>query len=185
MVTMSRVQVIWSGTPVVGGGLSTFYFEAAVGTVAQQVAAVATFLANSETQRSSAITWATAADVAQIDSATGNLVGTSTVTPSTGAGTAAGDPAPFATQGLLRILTGVVVGGRLLRGRLFLPGVVEASSTGVPSAGYITAYNTVGAALIADVNSAWGIWSHTHGVFQPANGVSTWNRWAVLRSRRD
>jgi len=146
---------------------------------------VATFLAATETQRTTQITWATAADVATLNTQTGKLEGLTSTTPATGAGSAAGDPAPFATQGLLRLFTNTIVNDRLLRGRLFLPGVVEASSTGVPSAGYMTAYNTPAAALIADANTQWNVWSHTWGASSPVITASTWNRWAVLRSRRD
>lgn len=185
MTNLSRIQVIWSGTPVVGGGLSTFYMLNSVGTVAQQVAAVATFLDNSESSRSTSLSWATSADVAVIDDATGNLVSMESVTPETGVGTGTGDLAPYATQGLLRLYTTTVVGGRLLRGRLFLPGVTEGANTGIPSAGYISNYNTVAAALISDANTAWAVWSRTHGTSQAVSTATTWNRWAVLRSRRD
>jgi hypothetical protein len=179
------VQVIWSGPTVVGGGLSTFYFNDSVGTAAQNVSSVGTFLTTVATQMTSSLTWATASDVATLNVGTGNLESLTSTTPSTGAGSAAGDPAPYVTQGLLRLFTNIIAGTRLLRGRLFLPGVVEASSTGVPSAGYITAWNGAAATLIADANSEWSVWSRTHATLANITTASTWNRWAILRSRRD
>jgi hypothetical protein len=184
-VSINRIQVIWSGTPTVGGGLSTFYTAPAVGTVAQQVAAVAAFLTSTDSQRTTALSWATAPDVAEIDHLTGNLIGVQSVTPVTGTGAAAGDIQPYAVQGLLRLVTNVVVGTRLLRGRLFLPGSVESSNSGVPIAAYQTAYNTAAATLVAAANCEWMVWSRTHGSPQAVVNATTWNKWAVLRSRRD
>jgi len=130
--------------------------------------------------------WITGADVAVLNSVTGALEGTATVAQSSGAGSAAGDAQPPAVQGLLRLITSNVVAGRLLRGRLFLPGSLEASNTsGQPSAGYRTAYETPAAALIADANTEWQIWSQTHGVPAVVQSANVWTRWAVLRSRRD
>lgn len=184
---INRVQVIWTGTPVVGGGLSTFYFNSAVGTAAQQVSAVQTFLAATEDRRSTTLSWATAADVATLDIATGALTGITTTTPATGVGTAAGDIMPPSNQGLLRLLSSQIAGGRLIRGRLFLPGSIEGDnvSTGLPSNTYTADYNVAAAALIADANSEWRIWSPTHGVAPDVVTAVCWNKWAILRSRRD
>ena len=182
---MNRVQVVWSGTPTVGGGLSTFYFADTVGTPAQQVAAVAAFLTTTDTQRTTALSWATNPDVANLDIATGNLLGITSTTPSTGTGSATGDIQPYATQGLLRLVTNVVVGTKLLRGRLFLPGSVESSNSGIPISAYQTAYNGAAATLIGAANAEWLVWSKVHGQVAPVITATTWNKWAVLRSTRD
>lgn len=185
-MAINRVQAIWSGTIVEGGGLSTFYFDTGVGTPAQHVAAVATFLTATDDQRSTGAVWTTGADVAAVDEATGALVSVTSVATSTGTGTAVGDTMPPATQGLLRALSSVVVGGRLLRGRVFLPGAVESANIGgLPIAAYRTDYDTAAAALIANLNAQWVIWSRTHGVIAPVASANVWSKWAVLRSRRD
>jgi len=184
-MSLRRVQVIWSGTAIIGGGLSTFYFNDSVGTAQQNATSVGTFLTSLNTLFASGNSWATSPDVATLNVGTGALESLTSTTPVTGAGSAAGDPAPFATQGLLRMYTSVIAGGRLLRGRIFIPAVVEGSSTGVPSGTYTTAVNNAAATLIADGNSDWSVWSRTHGVLASVITANTWNRWAVLRSRRD
>jgi hypothetical protein len=182
---VNRVQVVWSGPSVVGGGLSTFYFFDNVGTPAQHVAAAALFLSSSEALRISGTVWTTVADVATLNTATGALEGITSTTTSTGTGTASGDATPPTTQGLLRLYSNTVVGGRLLRGRLFLPGVPETLSTGAPTAAFLTGYNASAANLVASANADWAVWSKTHGVLSSVQTANTWNKFAVLRSRRD
>lgn len=186
-MAVRRVQVVWTGATVEGGGLSTFYFNDAVGTAAQNVSSVAAFLAGTEGSRSSGLAWATVADVATLNVGSGALESITATTPSTGVGTASGDVLPMITQGLLRLVTSQIVNGRLLRGRLFLPGPVETvnSSAGAPLSGYLTDYNGDAATLVADANSDWSVWSITHGVLASVQTATVWNKWASLRSRRD
>jgi hypothetical protein len=186
-VAVNRVNVIWTGTPVVGGGLTVFNFDSATGTPAQQVAAVAAFLGATEDQRAASLSWTTAPDVQSLNVGTGVLEGSTATTPASGVGTAVGDALPPVVQGLLRIVTSQVVGGRILRGRIFLPGPTEAknSASGAPDSIIQTDYNTAGAALISDANTAWTVWSRTHGVNASVSTANMWNKWAELRSRRD
>lgn len=171
---------------VSGGGLSTFYFDSLAGTVTQQVTAVANFLVATDDRRSSGLTWAIENDVAQLNAATGALEGVSSGPLAIGVGTGAGDPLPPNAQGLLQIFTNVIAGGRLLRGRLFLPGSMEADSqVGAPNNTYITDYNAAGAALIADPNTLWVVWSRTNGSAHNVTAVNTWTKWATLTGRRD
>lgn len=184
---VNRVQVIWTGAPIQGGGLSTFYFNSAVGTAAQQVSAVAAFLAATEARRAGSLGWVTGVDVATLNTGSGALENVTTTTQASGAGTGAGDVLGPTQQGLLRMLTSVVAGGRLLRGRLFLPGTLESDngSTGQPSATFRTDYDTDAATLLGDANTDWSVWSQTHGILASVTAANTWNKWAVLRSRRD
>jgi len=182
---VNQVRVIWSGLPVVGNGLSTFNFSSTTGTAQQQATAVGTFLTATNDRRTTSITWTLDTDVPTLDVATGQLQAITTVTSAQALGTAAGDLIPFATQGLLRLFTGTIVGGRLLQGRIFLPGAVESDSNGGPTSTYMTDYDTAAAALVADANADWSVWSRTHGVLSSVAQGSTWNEWAVLRSRRD
>ena len=186
-MAINRVQVIWSGTLIAGGGLTNFYFDDATGTPAQQVAAVETFLDDTEASRSSTVSWATDPDVATLNVGTGTIEAITSVTAASGVGTASGDALSPATQGLLRIYTGTIVGGRLLRGRIFLPGAVESvnNATGGPMSAIAVDYNTAGAALVSDANTAWMCWSRTHSTAASVATVDFWAKWAVLRSRRD
>ena len=187
VVSVRRVRVVWSGDPTSGGGLSTFYFNDAVGTAAQNVASVATFLNATNDRRVAPCTWATEADVPTLNVGTGAIEGIVSTTPATGVGTAAGDALPPIAQGLLRLFTSQIVSGRLLRGRLFLPGAPESdsASTGGTSATYRSDYEAAAAALIADANSDWSVWSQTHGTLASIATASIWSKWASMRSRRD
>jgi hypothetical protein len=100
-------------------------------------------------------------------------------------GSAAGDPLPRATQGLIRWHTGVYVGGREVRGRTFVPGPTETFSTGAPTATYLTTAQTAVTNLLASVSADLHVWSKAHTVTYPATSGDPWNDWAVLRSRRD
>jgi len=186
-MAVNRVEVIWTGTPVAGGGLSTFYFDSAVGTATQQVTAVTGFLTSILDRISNTVTFATVADVATLNLTTGALEGFTSTAPQTGGGTSVGEPLPVGANGLLRLLTGSIVNGRLLRGRLFIPAPTESDNTagGVPSATYTGDINASAQVLRDDANTNWGVWSRTHGFFSPVATVSTWNKWGLLRSRRD
>lgn len=169
-----------------GGGLSNFYFNDDGGSVSQAVTSVVDFLNSTEDQRSSSLTWSCGGDIDTLNVGTGTLEATESFAPATGTGTASGDILPPATQGLLRIYTTQIVSGRLLRGRIFLPGAVESFSTlGRPVAAYGTDYNNAAATMISDSNSAWSVWSRTHGTLATVDSAQVWTEWATLRSRRD
>jgi len=188
-----RVPVFWSGPFTAGGGLSNFYYNSAGGTIAQAITATVLFLQATDDRRAVGCNWSCGTDVDTLNVGTGALEATDSVTPALGFGTAAGDAAPIATQGLLRMTTGVIgpppaggTSGRLLRGRLFLPAVVEADNTGgVPNGTYQTDYNTAASTLIGTANADWSVWSKTHGILASVLAASCWTQWAVLRSRRD
>lgn len=185
-MSVRRVQVIWAGLPTAGGGLSTFYFNTTVGTAANCVSAVGNFLTATEDQRTTTLTWSTHPDVVTLSDA-GVLEGTTSTSPASGVGIASSDQLSPTTQGLLRVLSSTVVAGRILRGRVFLPGATEGQNqaNGVPTTVYKSDYDAAAAALIADANTTWVVWSRTHATFATVVSASTWASWAVLRSRRD
>jgi len=185
-MALNRVQIAFTGNPTEGGGLATFYFDSSVGTVAQQMIAAQSFFSTTEGVRAPTCAWAGVPDVATIDEASGALTAVVSTATSSGVGTAAGVVLSPTTQGLLRNLSSVVVGGRLLRGRLFLPGATATHNVlGAPSSSYLTAYNGAASALIADPNTVWKIWSRTYGTSAAVTTANVWTKWAVLRSRRD
>jgi hypothetical protein len=198
MTNIYRVRTDLLGLPGLPG-ISTGYFLASGGTAQQAVSAWGNFwgamfglpLGNGLQANSQA-------QVDTLDDTNGQLV-TSTVTvPTTQSSAAAGETLPWATQGLVRMRTGVVSSGREIRGRLFIPGQLESNSFGSPLAAWITAVNTAGAALVSDANSVWCVWRrpkwntpppHTtppdrNGQAAPVATATAWTQWAVLRSRR-
>lgn len=128
-----------------------------------------------------------------IEATTGALTGAYVGTdPTSVVGSASGDNLPRQTQGLVRLSTATVVGGRRLRGRLFVPGPVEDSNdgAGLPTSTYVTDVTTAASTLLAAgaTASVPVVWHRptdgaggTHGVI---TGVATSPRWSVLRSRR-
>jgi len=167
--------------------LSTMYFDVVGGlTAANANAAVGTFWTAIRAHIATGTSIATEAEVGDIDIATGELTGLFPVTPVVTTGSGATDALPFATQGLLRWRTGVFVGGREVRGRTFLPAPIEGDSVvGIPSATYISNINSAAATLLGSAVADLMIYSKKNRDAVPALSGSVWNKWAVLRSRRD
>jgi len=185
-MSIYRVRTSFSGVVVSGGGFSTLYFLDSGGSAQDASDAAGAFWNAVDARLNQNLTWATEPDVDELNVGTGALEGSNAVTPTSGVGASSTEAIPYASQGLLRLRTGVVAGGRELRGRVFIPGMTEAdSSGGVVLAAAITAFDAAAASLISDSDSAWVVWSRTHGVAATVATASTWNQFAVLRSRRD
>lgn len=120
---------------------------------------------------------------------TGSFVGTQ---PANVTGTVATDALPKQTQGLCRLGTSSVVGGRRLRGRLFMPNPCEADNTpaGAPSSTYSSGITTAFGSLLTPgaTASAPVIWHRPQGGTGGASALITSiggaTSWSVLRSRR-
>lgn len=127
--------------------------------------------------------------MAVIDPATGVITGTATGDPGDEmVGTYAGDILPPATQGLLQIRTGSYVGGRELRGRLYVPYMPEGTAdNGKPNAGALAVLQYSAGQLAGDAatTNKVQVWSRKNGVIRPVSDVTVWSQFAVLRSRRD
>lgn len=169
-----------------GPGVSTFFFDTTGGTAQQAADAVSDFY---DSIKGFMVNYGTAtieSAVYTVDPATGQATNVTGVTGAVITGTVGTEGLPGATQGLLSLHTGVFVSGREIRGRLFIPGPTEANSDAtVPNGAYKLGVDSAAAALIADGNSDWVIWSREKGQFATITSAATWNRWAVLRSRRD
>lgn len=128
-----------------------------------------------------------------VEATTGVLTGAFAGTdPLTVTGAAAGDVCPRQTQGLLRLGTSTVINGRRVRGRLFLPGVLEADNNvnGVPFSTYTSDATTAFSSILTPGATASSpvIWHRPQGGAGGASpavtSVSCSPSWAVLRSRR-
>lgn len=169
------------GTP----WLSTMMFGT-VNSAQQSVNAVGVFWNALDARMVNTITWRTLNDVEEVGVG-GELIGVTQTTPVTSVGQLAQDPLPWATQGLIRWRTGAIIGGRELKGRTFIPGLSELDNgaQGDPAGTLLTTIQNAADALIADVNSAFSVWSRRHGQVRLATVGSAIDKWAVLRSRRD
>lgn len=179
-----KVRTLWTGGP--GGGLiTTHYFDQAGGSAVAANAAVGAFWTAVKPFITSGLSYATEAQVYAVSSVTGEITGLTPVGVISGAGTNATEALPFATQALVQWRTGVFTSGREIRGRTFIPGMVETSNVaGVPGGTLPATFNTAATALISDPTSQLVIWSQTHLTAATVVTGTTWGQWAVLRSRR-
>jgi len=166
--------------------LSTQYFNVIGGlTAANAVADLRTFWDSIKAQVANDLTFQIEAEVAEVDIATGEVTGIVPVTSSPVTGTETNDPEAWATQGLVRLRTGTYVGGREVRGRIFIPGPTwNQSSGGQPTSAYRTAIDSAMATLLGSSVSELMVYSRKHRDVVPVLSGTTWNQWAVLRSRR-
>lgn len=187
MALLDKVQTVWSGvagTPY----YSTMYFaDTGSATSAQDaVNAVQTFWSSIAANISNLLSWEVLGDVPIIDDSDGSLDGSWAVTNAIGAGTNAGQLLPRQANGIVRWETGVVVGGRRLRGHTFVPGPTESlnDAPGVPVAGYAGALTINGNLLIGDAGNELRVWSRKNGTSLPATFALGLSYWATQRSRR-
>lgn len=118
---------------------------------------------------------------------TGQIVGQVTGTGRTTVGTRNYDLAPLQTQLLVRWRTGEYIGGREIRGRTSIPLVGEASvsANGNVSQETIGSINLQAANLLSGIGGDFVVWSKKNGVWYAATSASCWEKFSVLRSRRD
>lgn len=185
MPIMGRIRTVFTGvagTP----WYSNIYVLGTEDDAAAQVDAVGEFWATVSALMTGVVDWTVEGDVAQIDSATGDLVGVTSETPVSGSGTNAGDPLPYANQALVNWSTSVFAGGRNIKGKTFIPALCEDSnSVGTllsASDGVIT---DAANALVAALNGSMVIYSPTNALAAEVTGASVPSKFAVLRSRRD
>lgn len=180
------MPVFWTGPPANGGGVSTFYFDDAAGSPAQAVTAVNNALVNFAPFVSNSLSASCGTDIDILDVATGTLQATTSFAPAVTPGSDVADPLPPVVQGLMKLTTTAIVNGRVIRGRIFLPGATEARSTaGVPTAGYLAAVAVFATGLIGAASTDWTVWSQTNGSqHSVASGVGA-TKWSFLKSRRD
>lgn len=152
------------------------------------VAAIDGFLADLDPSLVNGMVATVDSEVELVDPASGNVTGVYGTAGATETFVAGGDPLPYSTQMLIRWRTGQYVNGREVRGRTFIPGWTESSSTnGKPLPGTVSTMATIAASFLTAASGAGGlvIYSPTHGLDASVTSTSVWSEWAVLRSRRD
>lgn len=192
MVTLVQTEI--TGAAVTGGGVASLYFEDPSsdadldlciealntfwGTLCQFLDDDVTFQVSSLQQRFAASTGA----LQEVFTRPGGSAQTGIVTGST---------TPRATQALIRWRTSSVVGSRILQGRTYIPGIPTGAmtDTGLLNDTYIAGLQDAAEQLLSDTNNLLDIWHRPSGgaggVAHLVTGVSIWNQFAVLRSRRD
>lgn len=186
-MALIRVRTVWSG--VAGAPWYTNSHFEGTGDSAhatQAVQALDAFFDLLVASFHAPVTWVIEGNVSLIDIATGDLIGVRTVTPAGGSATGAGDGLPPTSQLLVQMHTSFYLGGRELRGRMFLPAQTEANNTatGVPAPAYCDGVKT-GAQTLADNAANWAVYSRKKHAVATVSTCTVWSQWAVLRSRRD
>lgn len=153
MTAVSRIRVTWSGTPVVGPGVSTFYLESSV-TAGWPAALVALYTAL-KNYVPTGVSWTIPNVVDILDEATGELTGSNT--PG-GGGTvlSSGGAVDYkpGVGGRLRWGTDGIVGGRRVVGTTFL----------VPMTSQETPNGVIQGGTVAAINTAMGTYQSTSGI---------------------
>lgn len=176
--------VIGSG----GGKVSVMYFDDSI-SVATQRTALETFWIGVQARLSNETQWAIRTSGRELNAATGTLTGEwSETTGKLGAGTVAGEAVPDSSQVLVRWITGVVVDGRFLRGRTFVPGVARETVTNGNVSNVVVGEYTAEANVLAQAGVGLQVWhrptSGSGGVAHNVSGATVWTEFAVLRERR-
>jgi hypothetical protein len=159
MSQIGRIRVTWSGTPVVGPGVSTFYLTDTI-TAGWPAALVSLFTAL-KNYVPTGVTWTVPSQTDLIETTTGQLTG---VTSPGGGGSvlSSGGAVDYkpGVGGRMRWTTGGIVGGRKVTGTTFLvPMTSQECPNGVIQAGTVTAINTAMAAYIANAAFEAGVYS--------------------------
>lgn len=197
-MSLIRVQTTWTG--VAGSPYYTNLY--ALGPLATNngndlADAWRTFLVALTARLGTGLVATIDSELLEFDETTGNVTGAGSdlQTPVTFTGT--GDVLPRATQGLLRWQTAGIVHNRRVRGRTFIPGVLEADndSQGLPATSLTGAVQVAANAMLVTMSGRMRIWSQPFegtdtnpprpGSAHEVTGAQVWGQWASLRSRRD
>lgn len=181
MTSLAKAQVLWTGFTG-GPGVSTFYFDAAT----PNVAALRTFFEAIKAQIASTVTLKYPASGLQIDSITGQPIGSWSSTPPADTVCSGAGAYSAAVGAVVNWRTGFYTGGRELRGKTFivpLSAQVFTATGSIGSAAQLAIQNA-GAALVTSATTM-RIWSKSQGVAAQASTVSVPSMGAVLTSRRD
>ena len=184
---MLRVRTAWSGSAQSLPYVTTMYFGGITQAEADAAAAgVRAFWDAIKGRVSSTLIATVEPEVPLVNITTGDVtdVFATVTTPVTG--TDVGSALPWATQGLLRLSTATFVGGRRVKGHVFIPGTTENSNAGgVPEAVYGTTINPAAATLAAIAfPNEWVVYSRRHLLTANVATATTATQWGTLSSRR-
>lgn len=182
-----KVDVVWGG--LAGSPYFTqFYFGHEAGSASSTATAVRTFLQALASNLAAGMTATVKPEQAVIDTSSNQIVSVETAgAVSNVAYIGTGDPLPFATQVLLKLSTSQFNGGRRLRGRINIPGNLEAvCQAGALAPSSVGTYNGPAATLISATSSTgkWAVWSRMHHSWASVDSATAWDQFAVLKTRR-
>lgn len=179
---MIRLTVNWTG---LNEGVSLWHFDGDTTAATGAAAAATTFLQALDNHMHTAQLWSLDPEVPEISVTTGQIIGQTTITSTSGAGVGAGTPVPQVAQLLIRWRTGAFLNGREIRGRTFVPGLSSVSQTATGEVTSTVRSQVDAAAATFLSNSEFGIYSPSNAAFAEASTGQCWVEFAAMRSRRD
>lgn len=201
-MSLVRVQTTWSG--VAGTPYYTNLYAIgplSAGNGGDLADAWHQFLLSMSNQLASGLLATIDPELLEFDETTGNVTGAGNTIQTPVGFSAAGDQLPHSQQALIRWTTNGIVHNRRVRGRTFIPGVLETqnSPTGTPAALIGTPLQSAIDAMLVTMSGRMRIWSQPFagstdpdrpnpprpGSAWPIQAGSVAPFWAVLRSRRD
>lgn len=191
MAVVAEMTMNWSGS-VGGAGVSVFHLAVPADQAAAQdaIADMRTFFTNIASLVPNEISWVPGSEVRILNTNTGELTGVFSVTP--GSPISGGNVGGYnlAAGGRVDWTTGIIVGGRRLRGRTYVVPLAVASYSNVGQLLAATVTQLTTAATTFRNDMAGGahplqVWSRANGVAADVASVSIPPMGAILRSRRD
>lgn len=200
-MSLVRVQTVWSG--IAGAPYYTNLY--AIGPAATNngndlATAWRVFLNSLSLQLCTGLIATIDPELLEFNETDGVVTGTGTTLQSPVAFTGGGEQLPHSNQALVQWTTNGLVHNRRVRGRTFIPGVMETqnSPTGTPATQIGTPLQTAIDTMLSSMSGRMRIWSRPVTAEQatptvPARPGSAWAittgkvapYWAILRSRRD
>lgn len=180
------VKTTFSGGPS-GDWLSQFHIDRLLGGgVQDSIDIVRDFWNALSGVISSSVTYHIDGAVEIVDPVTGKPTGIDQGTTRTNVFTAPTDSLPWQTQALIYWNTGSWIGGRQVRGRTFIPGMVEMNNNGDGSMGssLLTTLGTAATVLSNATTCTPGIYSRKHTNTYPIVSHTVIGHWSVMRTRR-
>lgn len=185
MANLQRIRTVFTGvagTP----WYSNMYMQGNADTVSGAGGHVADFWSTIDLYILNDVTWTVESEVAIINDATGQVTEVADWAGATGVGESSDVPLPFATQGLINWNTGVFRNGRQVRGKTFVPGLVQsANAEGNLNAAVRSLIAGAAAELITDRNGTFAVYSPTGATSVLISSANVPSKFAVMRSRRD
>lgn len=199
-MSLVRVQTVWTG--VAGSPYYTNLYcigPASTNNGNDMAAAWRVFLQSMSATLAQGLVATIDPEILEFDETTGNVTGAGSTLQTPVAMTSAGDQLPHANQALIQWTTNGIVHNRRVRGRTFIPGVMEGHNgpTGIPASIVTNPLQSAIDAYLVTMAGRARIWAQPYagnadGSNPPRPGSAHAIQsgkvapfWAVLRSRRD
>lgn len=189
MADLYEIKTFWSAENSPGGE-SIMYFRDGTATLDFLRQSINVMYTSVATRFDSLTTWSVAQSGNIVDEATGTLVDEwSSGNDYSGNGSASGQPVPNEAQLLIRWNPQVIIGGRRLKGRTYVPGLSSlAMDAGHVSSAVVGDFQAAAEQFIDDCATQFVTWRRpvegAGGASASVITASIWNEWAVQRRRR-